>query len=103
MLTEMAHERGAIATFMPKPFDDQTGSAGHMNMSLADADGRNLFAADDDPEGLGLSELGYHFIAGVLKHAPAICAVVAPTVNSYKRLLRRTKNSGFPSAPLFGC
>ncbi|RZS90866.1 glutamine synthetase [Motilibacter rhizosphaerae] len=103
MLSEMAHQHGAIATFMPKPFADQTGSAGHMNMSLADAAGSNLFATDDDPRGLGLSELGYQFIAGVLKHAPAICAVVAPTVNSYKRLIRRSNNSGFTWAPIFGC
>jgi glutamine synthetase len=102
MLTELAHKHGAIATFMPKPFADQTGSAGHMNMSLADADGNNLFATTDDPRGLGLSELGYQFIAGVLKHAPAICAVVAPTVNSYKRLIRRSNNSGFTWAPIFG-
>ncbi|MEP9380774.1 type III glutamate--ammonia ligase [Nocardioides sp. KR10-350] len=103
MLTEMAHQHGGIATFMPKPFDHQTGSGGHMNMSLADADGKNLFATDSDRRGLGLSELGYQFIAGVLRHAPAICAVVAPTVNSYKRLIRRTNNSGFTWAPIFGC
>ena len=100
MVTELAHRHGAIATFMPKPMPSQTGSAGHLNMSLADAAGKNLFATDSDPRGLGLSELGYHFIAGVLRHAPAICAVVAPTVNSYKRLLRRSSNSGFTWAPI---
>lgn len=105
MVTELAARRGLIATFMPKPRPDQTGSAGHLNMSLADADGTNLFATetDGDPRGLGLSELGYQFVAGVLRHAPAICAVVAPTVNSYKRLLRRSSNSGFTWAPIFGC
>jgi glutamine synthetase len=102
MVTELAQRAGLIATFMPKPFADQTGSAGHMNMSLADQDGRNLFASDDDSRGLGLSELGYQFIAGILAHAPAICAVVAPTVNSYKRLIRRSSNSGFTWAPIFG-
>jgi glutamine synthetase len=103
MVSELAHSRGAIATFMPKPVAAQTGSAGHMNMSLADANGANLFASDNDPRGLGLSQLGYQFIAGVLKHAPAICAVVAPTVNSYKRLLRRSSNSGFTWAPILAC
>ncbi len=102
MVTELANRHGVIASFMPKPFDSQTGSAGHLNMSISDADGRNLFAADDtDPRGLGLSELGYQFVAGVLNHAPAICAVVAPTVNSYKRLTRRSTNSGFTWAPIF--
>jgi glutamine synthetase len=72
-------------------------------MSLADVAGQNLFATDNDPRGLGLSELGYQFIAGILKHAPSICAVVAPTVNSYKRLIRRSNNSGFTWAPIFGC
>lgn len=103
MVAELAHRRGLIATFMPKPKPDYTGSAGHMNMSLADASGHNAFTATDDPRGLGLSELGYQFIAGVLRHAPAICAVVAPTVNSYKRLLRRSSNSGFTWAPILAC
>jgi glutamine synthetase len=104
MVTELAHKHGAIATFMPKPFGSQTGSAGHLNMSMSDADGRNVFATEsDDARGLGLSELGYQFVAGVLNHAPAICAVVAPTVNSYKRLIRRSSNSGFTWAPIFGC
>jgi glutamine synthetase len=103
MITELAYKHGAIATFMPKPVATQTGSAGHMNMSLSDPGGGNLFATDRDARGLGLSELGYQFIAGVLKHAPAICAVVAPTVNSYKRLIRRSSNSGFTWAPIFAC
>ena len=102
MVSELAQQHGAIASFMPKPVAGQTGSGGHLNMSIADADGQNLFAAADDPQGLGLSKLGYHFIAGVLAHAHAICAVAAPTVNSYKRLLRRTGNaSGFTWAPIF--
>ena len=40
----------------------------------------------DDPRGLGLTPLGYQFIAGILKHGPALCAAFAPTVNSYKRI-----------------
>ena len=52
------------------------------NVSLASSDGKNLFeiAAGKDSRGCGLSEMGYHFIGGVLKHLPAVQAVSAPTV-----------------------
>jgi glutamine synthetase len=84
---ETARKYGAIATFMAKPFSDRTGSGAHMHYHLADAEsGRNLFSADKDRRGLGLSELGYHFLGGVLAHARALCAVTSPTVNCYKRL-----------------
>lgn len=84
---ETARKYGAIATFMAKPFSDRTGSGAHMHYHLADAEnGRNLFTADKDRRGLGLSELGYHFLGGVLTHARALCAVTSPTVNCYKRL-----------------
>ncbi len=56
-----------------------------------------------DPRGCGLSILGYQFLAGVLKHLPAICAVVAPTVNSYKRLVLKGSMSGFTWAPIWAC
>jgi glutamine synthetase len=72
-------------------------------MSLADADDVNLFAAVDDPRGCGLSELGYQFTAGILRHAAAICAVIAPTVNSYKRLVKQGSMSGLTWAPIFAC
>lgn len=104
MAREIAHRRGLIASFMPKPFADRTGSGAHYNMSLADiASGENLFTSTDDARGCGLSELGYRFVAGVLRHAAAITAVVAPTVNSYKRLVRRGNQSGFTWAPIFAC
>jgi glutamine synthetase len=103
MVGELARAHGSFATFMPKPFENRTGSGAHFNMSMADAAGRNLFAAADDPRGCGLSELGYQFIAGVLRHAAAVCAVIAPTVNSYKRLVRRGNASGFTWAPIFAC
>jgi glutamine synthetase len=84
---ETARKYGAIATFMAKPFSDRTGSGAHMHYHLADAEtGRNLFAATQDARGLGLSELAYHFLGGVLRHARALCAVTSPTVNCYKRL-----------------
>ena len=89
MAKHYAAEEGLLATFMPKPFPDKTGNGAHFNMSLSDADGKNLFACDDDPRGLGISPLCYQFIAGILRHGPALCAAFAPTVNSYKRLVRR--------------
>ena len=104
MAKHYAKEEGLIATMMPKPFADKTGNGAHFNMSLYDIEtGRNLFACDpaDDPRGIGLTELGYQFIGGVLKHGRALCAAFAPTVNSYKRLVRRGAMSYFSWAPVF--
>jgi glutamine synthetase len=104
MAKHYAKEDGLLATMMPKPFADKTGTGAHFNMSLYDLEsGKNLFACDpkDDPRGLGLTTLGYQFIAGILKHGPALCAAFAPTVNSYKRLVRRGAMSYFSWAPVF--
>lgn len=80
---ELARRRGHLATFMPKPFNDEGGSGYHFHFSLADADGRPLF---DDPEAPhGLSTIARHVIGGILAHAPALAAVSNPTINSYKR------------------
>ncbi len=104
MAHEIARRHGGFASFMPKPFGDRAGSGAHFNVSLADLDtGANLFASSNDARGCGLTKMGYQFIAGVLRHLPAICAVVAPTVNSYKRLVMRGSMSGFTWAPVFGC
>ncbi len=104
MVKEIARKHGYFATFMPKPFANRTGSGAHYNMSLADLNtGANLFENSDDLRGCGLSKLGYQFIAGVLRHAPAICAMIAPTVNSYKRLIARGSMSGFTWAPVYIC
>ena len=105
MANEIARKHGAFASFMPKPFADRTGSGAHYNMSLADlSTGVNLFEPQgDDQHDIGVSTLAYHFIAGVLKHARAICAVIAPTVNSYKRLVRQGSMSGSTWAPVFCC
>jgi glutamine synthetase len=104
MVKEIARKHGFFATFMPKPFANQTGSGHHYNMSLSDLEtGKNLFEEADDPRGCGLSKLGYQFIAGILRHAPAICATIAPTVNSYKRLIARGSMSGFTWAPVYIC
>lgn len=87
MTSQIAQKYGAIATHMPKPFADRTGSGAHIHFHLADAKtGENVFLDESDEYGLGLSELAYHFIGGVLAHAPALCCVTSPTVNCYKRL-----------------
>jgi len=87
MAGQLAQRSGATATFMAKPFSTRTGSGAHIHYHLADAStGRNLFHDETDPRGLGLSTLAYHFMGGVLDHAPALCAVTSPTVNCYKRL-----------------
>ncbi|MEO1370083.1 MAG: type I glutamate--ammonia ligase, partial [Acidobacteriota bacterium] len=75
---------GKTATFMPKPLLQENGSGMHMNLSLW-KDGRNLFYA---PGGYAdLSSFALHFIGGVLEHAPALCALCAPSTNSYRRLV----------------
>ncbi len=103
MTGEITRKHGHFASFMPKPFVDRTGSGAHYNMSLADAQtGENLFIPkDDDQYGAGVSKLAYHFAAGVLRHAKAISAVIAPTVNSYKRLTHKGSMSGSTWAPVF--
>lgn len=104
MAKHYADEEGLVATMMPKPFADRTGNGAHFNMSLFDlATGGNVFACDpaDDPRGLGLTETGYHFIGGILRHGRALCAAFAPTVNSYKRLVRQGAMAGFSWAPVF--
>jgi glutamine synthetase len=104
MAKALGEKHGFLATFMPKPFADKTGNGAHFNMSLGDlVKGRNLFAIEpkQDPRGLGLSPLGYSFVAGILRHGRALCAVLAPTVNSYKRLIRRGAMSYYSWAPVF--
>ncbi len=83
-LKAIAQRHGLHCTFMPKPIFGTNGSGMHTHMSLF-KDGENAFydASDD----YGLSQLARHFIAGVLEHAPGMIAILAPTVNSYKRLV----------------
>ena len=80
---EIARQRGLLATFMAKPFNDEGGSGFHVHVSVNDESGRNVFGDPDGPD--GLSALGRHAIGGVLAHAPALSALLNPTVNSYKR------------------
>jgi glutamine synthetase len=81
----IAAQHGLVASFMPKPIYGINGSGMHCHQSLFDAQGNNLFF--DEKDDCHLSTLAYGFIAGQLKHARAMAAVVAPTVNSYKRLV----------------
>ncbi|MDR2874679.1 MAG: type III glutamate--ammonia ligase [Methylobacillus sp.] len=98
--SEIANEMGMICSFMPKPFSNRPGNGMHLHMSIGDGK-KNLFQDDKDPSGMGLSKLARHFMAGILAHAPAICALAAPTVNSYKRLVVGRSLSGFTWAPAY--
>jgi glutamine synthetase len=100
MVHTLAHQYGMLATFMPKPFTELTGNGCHFHLSLWDGD-RNLFLDENDPRGLGLSELAYAFLGGLMKHARAYSAVTAPTVNSYKRLKVGTTASGATWSPVW--
>ena len=102
MVHSLAHERGLLATFMPKPFAHLTGNGCHFHLSMWH-DGTNLFEADaaEDPRGLGLSELAYAFLGGLKAHARAYIALTAPTVNSYKRLAVGAPASGATWAPAY--
>jgi len=98
--SEIANEMGMICSFMPKPFSNRPGNGMHMHMSLSDGK-KNLFHDDSDPTGHGLSKLAYHFLGGVLAHAPALAALAAPTVNSYKRLVVGRSLTGATWAPAY--
>ncbi len=97
---EIARELGCICSFMPKPLSNRTGSGMHMHLSLAEGQ-RNLFLDPGDRRALGLSPLAYHFLGGLLAHAPALAALVAPTVNSFKRLVVGRSFSGATWAPAY--
>jgi len=84
MAKEIAAARGMHLTFMGKPINDRGGSGLHVNLSMEDGDGNNALS-DPDAED-GLSELARAMIAGMLHHHVGMTALVAPTVNAYKRL-----------------
>ena len=96
MAKSIAEKHGMRATFMPKPFVNLTGNGCHAHVSLWDVK-KNLFS---DPKGeLGVSQLGYHFIGGLIHNADALCALTNPTVNSYKRINAPRTISGATWAP----
>ncbi len=96
MAKSIAEKHGLRATFMPKPFLGLTGSGCHSHVSLWNGE-TNLF--EDDAGELGVSQLGYYFIGGTIKHADALAAVLNPTVNSYKRINAPRTTSGATWAP----
>jgi glutamine synthetase len=98
MAKHCARQLGCVATFMPKPFQDDFGSAAHINISLADPNGRNAFAAEEGP---GYSDVSRYFTAGVLAHGDAITAVTCPTVNSYKRFTSKGFMDEISWAPIY--
>ena len=81
----IAKRHGLHATFMPKPKSETYGSGMHINLSLYKNDGTNaLYNAEDEN---GLSQEGYYFIGGLMKHMKAITCITNPTINSYKRFV----------------
>jgi glutamine synthetase len=86
---EIARNDGYLATFMTKPFADSAGSGCHTHISLVDAQsGRNAFGDSEDPQ--GISDLCRSFIAGELRYAKAVDALIAPTVNCHRRRRKHT-------------
>ena len=83
VVRNVANQYGKTVTFMPKPIYQDNGSGMHTHQSLW-KDGKPLFAGD---KYAGLSQLALWYIGGLLKHAPALAAWIAPTTNSYKRLV----------------
>jgi glutamine synthetase len=109
MAKHVARSLGCIASFMPKPTQKAFGSGAHLNISLADEEGRNLFERATPggrvgglmPVEAGYEELAYQFTAGILEHAGALTALLAPTVNSYKRLMPIGLMNEISWAPVF--
>ena len=83
IIKNVARRHNKTATFMPKPLFNDNGSGMHTHQSLWKG-GQPLFAGDGYA---GVSQTCLYYIGGILKHAPALCAFVAPTTNSYKRLV----------------
>jgi glutamine synthetase len=97
MVKEVAHRGGLLATFMGKPLEQESGSGLHLHVSLHDEQHHNLFEKQE--EEAGISRLAWQFVAGVLAHAPALMAILAPTINAYKRLV---PNSFVPLSATWG-
>lgn len=85
VVKSIAKRHGLHASFMPKPVFGVPGSGMHINMSLNNMEGKNIF--DDPSDKNGLSKEAYYFMAGILKHAKGLMALTNPLVNSYKRLV----------------
>jgi glutamine synthetase len=82
----VASRRGLVASLAPKPWPDNAGNGCHVHFSLWEGE-RNRFYGGSAPD--GLSETARAFLAGVLAHLPALCALTAPSFNSYHRIVPR--------------
>jgi glutamine synthetase len=100
VIRNVAKNHGKIAAFMPKPFFDDNGDSSspkknqtdngsgmHVNISIWEAGGRRNHFYDPDNPYAELTQDGRYFIGGILEHASSLSAVVAPTINSYQRLI----------------
>jgi len=98
MTKQIAENHGLRATFMPKPFAHLTGNGCHAHVSLWDKSGKkNLFLNKKDE--MGLSELAYHFLGGIMHHVEELASIFNPTVNSYKRINAPRTLSGATWSP----
>jgi len=98
MVKSIAEKHELRATFMPKPFVDLTGNGCHVHISVWNKTGKkNLF--HDKKGEMGVSEMGYHFLGGLMAHAEALASITNPTVNSYKRINAPPTLSGATWSP----
>ena len=98
MTKSIAEKHGLRATFMPKPFPGLTGNGCHVHISVWDKAGTtNMFF--DGTDEMGLSQQGYNFLGGIMRHAEALAAITNPTVNSYKRINAPRTLSGATWSP----
>ena len=98
MVKQIAENQGLRATFMPKPFSHLTGNGCHAHVSLWDLDGQqNLF--EDTAGELGLSDLAYYFLGGIMHNVQSLCSIFNPIVNSYKRINAARTLSGATWSP----
>jgi glutamine synthetase len=95
-IRNVAHQHGLLASLAPKPLPEQAGNSSHIHWSLWDLNSEtNLLYEPDDP--YQLSQMGYHFIGGVLAHLPGLLALTAPSYNSYRRLQPHFWSSAYTS------
>jgi glutamine synthetase len=85
-LREAALKHDMYATFMAKPMGGEPGSAMHVHQSVVDDEGRNIFS---NPDGTP-AKIFHHYIGGLQRYMPSAMAIVAPYVNSYRRIVRHT-------------
>lgn len=96
----IAKKHDMLCSFMPKPFAERSGSGLHMHISAGTKFGDNAFEDLADPRGMSLSPLAYQFLGGLMVNATALTAIAAPSVNSYKRLVKLGSRSGATWAPI---